>query len=65
MTSYETLAANTTNPLTQRLLSIILAKKSNLAVSVDVTSPESLVSIIRAVGPYVCIIKVPLHCGLF
>ena len=58
MSSYETLASNTTNPLTKQLLSIILSKKSNLAVSIDVTSPESLVSIIRAVGPYVCIVKV-------
>jgi orotidine-5'-phosphate decarboxylase len=64
MSSYETLASNTTNPLTKRLLSIILSKKSNLAVSIDVTSPESLVSIIRAVGPYVCIVKV-LSMSLF
>src|SRR5579862_2450648 len=58
MLSYEQLAANTKNALTKRLLSIIVDKQTNLCVSIDVTSPDELLSIIRDVGPYVCIVKV-------
>ena len=60
MVSYENLAASTKNALTKRLLSIIIEKKTNLCVSIDVTSPAELLSIIRQVGPYVCIVKVTL-----
>ena len=56
--TYEQLASSTQNPLAKRLLSIILEKKTNLCVSVDVTSPEELVSIVKKVGKHVCIIKV-------
>jgi Orotidine 5'-phosphate decarboxylase / HUMPS family len=59
MTSYEQKLAEANNPITKRLLSIILEKESNLCVSIDVTSPDELLSIAREVGPYVCIIKVP------
>jgi Orotidine 5'-phosphate decarboxylase / HUMPS family len=58
MTSYEALAARTQSALAKRLLSIIVAKKTNLCVSVDVTSPQELLSIIRKVGKYVCMVKV-------
>jgi orotidine-5'-phosphate decarboxylase len=58
MSSYESLAENAKNPLTKRLLSIMIAKKTNLCVSIDVISPDDLLSIIHKVGPYVCIIKV-------
>ena len=60
MTSYEALASKTKNPLAKRLLSIILAKKTNLCVSIDVTSVEELVSIVHKVGSHVCMIKVLL-----
>jgi orotidine-5'-phosphate decarboxylase len=32
-------------------------KKTNLAVSVDVTKTEDFLAIIDVVGPYVCLIK--------
>lgn len=56
--TYEQLASRTNNPLAKRLLSIIIEKQTNLCVSVDVTSPEELVSIIQKVGKHVCMIKV-------
>jgi hypothetical protein len=56
--SYDSLASKTKNPLAKRLLSIIIEKETNLCVSVDITSPDTLLSIIRQVGPHVCMIKV-------
>jgi hypothetical protein len=64
MTSYEALATRTQSTLAKRLLSIIVAKKTNLCVSVDVTSPEELLSIVNKVGKYVCMVKV-VSPGLF
>lgn len=58
MTSYESLASKCQNRLAKCLLSIIACKKTNLCVSIDVTSPDELVSIIKLVGPHVCMIKV-------
>jgi len=55
--SYQSIAANTTNPLAIRLIDIILTKRTNLCVSIDVTSHAELLSIIRKVGPHVCMIK--------
>lgn len=46
-----------TNPAAKRLLDIIETKKTNLCVSVDVTKKEPLLSIVDAVGPYVCLVK--------
>ncbi|KAF8517808.1 humps family-domain-containing protein [Gautieria morchelliformis] len=46
-----------TNPAAKRLLAIIEHKRSNLCVSVDVTKKETLLSIVDAVGPYVCLVK--------
>src|SRR5277367_4627857 len=65
MTSYETLAAKTQNPLAKRLISIILTKKTNLCVSIDVTSAKELVSIVHKVGRHVCMIKVLLFSESF
>jgi orotidine-5'-phosphate decarboxylase len=63
--TYEQLASRTNNPLAKRLLSIIIEKQTNLCVSVDVTSPEELVSIIQKVGKHVCMIKVFPSVKLF
>ncbi|SCV74287.1 BQ2448_6719 [Microbotryum intermedium] len=41
----------------QQLLSCIERKKSNLCVSVDVTTKASLLRIVNAAGPYCCCIK--------
>jgi len=46
------------NPAAKLLLEIIERKKSNLAVSVDVTKTDDFLAIIDAVGPLVCLIKV-------
>lgn len=42
----------------KKLLECIEAKQSNLAVSVDVTTKASLLRIVEAVAPYVCMVKV-------
>jgi hypothetical protein len=48
---------NATNPTAKLLLQIMERKKTNLAVSVDVTTSENFLIILEAVGPYVCLIK--------
>lgn len=54
------------NPAAKALLETIVRKKSNLCVSVDVTSTADFLSIIDVVGPYVCLVKVSGRpvCGL-
>jgi len=52
---------NFTNPAAKLILEIMERKKSNLAVSVDVTDKGDLLAIIEAVAPYVCMIKVDYH----
>jgi len=42
----------------KRLLSLMESKRTNLAVSVDVTTKAALLRIADAVGPYCCMIKV-------
>ena len=49
------------NPTAKRLLEIIERKKTNLCVSVDVTTKDSVLSIVDAVGPSVCMVKVTMH----
>ena len=55
--TYAARAASHPNLTAQRLLETIARKQSNLAVSVDVTKSEDLLSIIDTVGPFVCLIK--------
>ncbi|KDR83643.1 hypothetical protein GALMADRAFT_235953 [Galerina marginata CBS 339.88] len=55
--TYATRALNFTNPTAKLILETMDRKKSNLAVSVDVTDSNDLLAIIEAVGPYVCMIK--------
>ncbi|KAF8913999.1 orotidine-5'-monophosphate decarboxylase [Gymnopilus junonius] len=55
--TYGARALNFTNPTARLILETIERKKSNLAVSVDVTKSNDLLAIIKAVGPYVCMIK--------
>ena len=56
--TYAQRAAKHANPAARALLETIERKKSNLCVSVDVTSPDEFLKIIDTVGPYVCLIKV-------
>ncbi|KIJ56694.1 hypothetical protein M422DRAFT_22854 [Sphaerobolus stellatus SS14] len=45
------------NPTAKKLLEIIERKKTNLCVSVDVTKAASVLAIVDAVGPSVCLVK--------
>lgn len=56
--SYAERAADYKNPAGKRLLETIERKKTNLAISVDVTKSKDFLAIIDAVGPLVCLIKV-------
>ena len=47
-------------PVAQQLLAVCDRKQTNLCVSVDVTSKQSLLRIADAAGPYCCCIKVRL-----
>ncbi|KAF9057659.1 humps family-domain-containing protein [Panaeolus papilionaceus] len=55
--TYAQRALNFKNPTAKLILETIERKKSNLAVSIDVTKADDLIAIIEAVGPYVCMIK--------
>lgn len=57
LNTYADRAKNHTNPAAKYLLETIERKRSNLCVSVDVTSSKDFLSIIDAVGPYVSLIK--------
>jgi orotidine-5'-phosphate decarboxylase len=57
---YADRAKNHINPAARHLLETIERKRSNLCVSVDVTSSKDFLSIIDAVGPYVSLIKASL-----
>jgi orotidine-5'-phosphate decarboxylase len=55
--NYGKRSLNFTNPTAKLILETMERKKSNLAVSVDVTDKHDLLAIIEAVAPYVCMIK--------
>ncbi|KAF8639774.1 hypothetical protein AX17_001034 [Amanita inopinata Kibby_2008] len=55
--TYAQRALKQANPAAKLLLETIERKKSNLAVSVDVTKAADFLAIIDVVGPYVCLIK--------
>lgn len=56
--TYADRAKGHSNPAAKALLETIERKKSNLCVSVDVTSTKDFLEIIDVVGPYVCLVKV-------
>lgn len=55
--SYGQRALKQTNPAAILLLETMERKKTNLAVSVDVTTSADFLTIVDAVGPFVCLIK--------
>ena len=55
--SYGARAAKHQNPAAQALLITMDRKKTNLCVSIDVTTKSAFLAIVDAVGPYVCLIK--------
>lgn len=56
--SYADRVSNFENLAARSLLECIERKKSNLCVSVDVTQKASVLRVVEAVAPYVCLIKV-------
>ncbi|ORY34569.1 putative orotidine-5'-phosphate decarboxylase [Naematelia encephala] len=50
------------NPTAKRVLEIMERKKSNLCVSVDVTTADEVLEVIRRVGASVCMVKT--HCDI-
>ncbi|QRV87507.1 orotidine 5'-phosphate decarboxylase [Ceratobasidium sp. AG-Ba] len=57
LASYDGRIQNFSNPAAKNLLEIMERKKTNLCVSVDVTTKASLLRIIDAAGPSVCVVK--------
>ena len=56
--TYGQRASNHQNAAAKALLELMHRKRTNLCVSVDVTKKESLLRIIDAAGPSVCLVKV-------
>ncbi|KAB5595314.1 Orotidine 5'-phosphate decarboxylase [Ceratobasidium theobromae] len=57
LSTYEERIENFSNPTARGLLGIMSRKKTNLCVSVDVTTKASLLRIVEAAGPSVCVVK--------
>ncbi|THV08430.1 orotidine-5'-monophosphate decarboxylase, partial [Dendrothele bispora CBS 962.96] len=55
--TYGQRALKHSNPAAKLLLETMERKKSNLAISVDVTESKDFLSIIDSVGPFVCLVK--------
>ncbi|EJU06239.1 orotidine-5'-phosphate decarboxylase [Dacryopinax primogenitus] len=55
--TYDVRLSNHTNPAARALLECILRKRSNLCVSVDLSTSAELLEVVDAVGPSVCLIK--------
>lgn len=58
LATYEARADRHPNACAKQLLEKIVAKQSNLCISVDVTRKEDLLEIVDAVGPFVAVVKV-------
>lgn len=56
--TYPQRAAKHVNPTAKRLLEIMERKQSNLCVSVDVTTAQEALEVVRRVGKSVCMVKV-------
>ena len=56
--TYAERASAHSNPAAKRLLEVMDRKKTNLCVSVDVTTTQEVLDIVKAVGPSVCMVKV-------
>ncbi len=58
--TYKQRATYCTNPIAQRLLTIMDAKKTNLIFSADVTQKTKLFELADLIGPKICVLKI--HC---
>lgn len=57
MISYTDRAESFSHPLAQRLLRLMDIKKTNLALSADVTTQKELLALADTLGPEICILK--------
>ncbi len=55
--TYRTRAANIKHPLAKRLLTLMEDKKTNLALSADVTTKKELLYLAEALGSEICVLK--------
>ncbi|KDN45935.1 OMPdecase-domain-containing protein [Tilletiaria anomala UBC 951] len=55
--TYGSRATNFSNPTAKRILETMERKKTNLCVSVDVTTCKELIAVVKAVGNDVCMVK--------
>ena len=60
MSYFDKRIGNQSSKLSKDLLQLVERKQSNLCVSVDFNTKDSLLKMVEAVGPYVCMIKVRL-----
>lgn len=57
MLSYTERIPFCTSPVASRLLQLMSTKKTNLALSADVTTKKALLQLADKLGPYICILK--------
>src|SRR3989339_1325554 len=56
-TSFETRLARSSHPLSQKTFRLMLEKKSNLCVSLDLLTADALIAMAELLGPEVCMFK--------
>jgi len=57
MLSYVEKAEKTGNPVAKKLLELIEAKQTNLALSLDVSDPQKFIELAEQIGPEICVLK--------
>ncbi|PVV01862.1 hypothetical protein BB560_003705 [Smittium megazygosporum] len=55
--SYEERAAKHPHPVARSLFEIMVSKKTNLCLSVDLTSSQEILALTDKLGPYICLLK--------
>lgn len=55
--SYEKRAELATNPIAKQLFNIMAVKKTNLCLSVDLTTTTEVLGLLEKVGEHVCLVK--------
>lgn len=57
MLTYEKRVAMAKNPVAADLLSLMVAKRSNLALSIDLTEADGIIALIKKLGAHLCVLK--------
>jgi uridine monophosphate synthetase len=55
--TYKARAKIATHPLAQKIFSLMESKKTNISLSLDVTSSDALLSFADLIGPEICVLK--------